>query len=226
MVLGIVFLAILLLDQVSKAVVFALIESPPQTVTIIPGFLEFRCVRNTGASYGLFAGWDFAPTFLAIVTGVALVVMLIVLVKLQRSKRFLRSALVIIMAGAAGNLVDRIVDGGVRDFIDLSVGNISFLNFNCNVADIAVTVGAVMLVLALLFIDRDSLVRSIRQSRREKQEVLAAAAELESAGGETDNDLGAAPAQSAAAVSEEETVPEKETAAEGGAGKERDERGG
>ena len=56
--------------------------------------------------------------------------------------------------------------------------------------------------------------------------VLAAAAELESAGGETDNDLGAAPAQSAAAVSEEETVPEKETAAEGGAGKERDERGG
>ncbi len=191
MVLGIVFLAILLLDQVSKAVVFALIESPPQTVTIIPGFLEFRCVRNTGASYGLLAGWDFAQPFLIIVTCVALIVMLIVLVKLQKHKRFLRGSLAVIMAGAAGNLVDRIVESSVRDFIDISVGDIGFLNFNCNVADIAVTVGAVMLILALLFVDRDSLVRSLMHKKKEKEEVLAAAAELDTAAAETDNDLGA-----------------------------------
>ncbi len=192
MVLGIVFLAILLLDQVSKAVAFAIVGYPTlEPVTVIPGFLEFRCERNTGASYGLLADWDFAQPFLIIVTCVALIVMLIVLVKLQKSKRFLRGSLAVIMAGAAGNLVDRIVQSSVRDFIKLSVNGVGFLNFNCNVADIAVTVGAVMLILALLFVDRDSLVRSLMHKKKEKEEVLAAAAELDTAAAETDNDLGA-----------------------------------
>ncbi len=192
MVLGIVFLAILLLDQVSKAVAFAIVGYPTlEPVTVIPGFLEFRCVRNKGASYGLLDDWDFAQPFLIIVTCVALIVMLIVLVKLQKHKRFLRGSLAVIMAGAAGNLVDRIVESSVRDFIKLSVNGVGFLNFNCNVADIAVTVGAVMLILALLFVDRDSLVRSLMHKKKEKEEVLAAAAELDTAAAETDNDLGA-----------------------------------
>lgn len=192
MVLGIVFLILLLADQVSKAVAYAMI-GPGESVVVIPGFLEFDPLEglNTGASYGLLADWDFAQPFLIIVTCIALIVMLIVLVKLQKHKRFLRGSLAVIMAGAAGNLVDRIVDSGVRDFIDLSVGNIGFLNFNCNVADIAVTVGAVMLILALLFVDRDSLVRSLMHKKKEKEEVLAAAAELDTAAAETDNDLGA-----------------------------------
>lgn len=194
MVLGIVFLAILLLDQVSKAVAVAFLGNytpPGEGITVIPGFLEFSCIPNKGASYGLLANWDFAQPFLIIVTCVALIVMLIVLVKLQKHKRFLRGSLAVIMAGAAGNLVDRIVQSSVRDFIDVSVGDIGFLNFNCNVADIAVTVGAVMLILALLFVDRDSLVRSLMHKKKEKEEVLAAAAELDTAAAETDNDLGA-----------------------------------
>ena len=192
MVLGIVFLAILLLDQVSKAVAFAALGCPTlEPVTVIPGFLEFDCIRNPGASYGLLADWDFAQPFLIIVTCVALIVMLVVLVKLQKSKRFLRGSLAVIMAGAAGNLVDRIVQSSVRDFIKLSVNGVGFLNFNCNVADIAVTVGAVMLILALLFVDRDSLVRSLMHKKKEKEEVPAAAAELDTAAAETDNDLGA-----------------------------------
>ena len=75
MVLGIVFLAVLLLDQVSKALAYAMIGAG-QSVSVIPGFLQFDPLEglNTGASYGLLAGWDFAPTFLAIVTAVALVV--------------------------------------------------------------------------------------------------------------------------------------------------------
>ena len=52
--------------------------------------------------------------------------MLIVLVKLQKHKRFLRGSLAVIMAGAAGNLVDRIVQSSVRDFIKLSVNGVGF----------------------------------------------------------------------------------------------------
>ncbi len=193
MVLGILFLILILADQASKAVAFALLDSLDKNVTVIPGFLGFDTIRNDGAAYGLFKNWDFAPYFLIIVTCIALIVMLIAVVKLQKHKRFLRSSLVIIMAGAVGNLIDRIVEFSVRDFIDVSVGNIGFLNFNCNVADIAVTVGAVMLVLALLFIDRDSLVRSLLHSKKEKEEVAAAAAELEQAAPQTDNDLGVPP---------------------------------
>lgn len=206
MVLGIVFLALVLADQVTKAIAYAI---PWMGVQIIPGFLQLDYLPslNTGAAWGALNDWDFAQPFLIIVTCVALIVMLVVLVKLQKSKRLLRASLAIIMAGAVGNLVDRIVAGGVRDFIDISVGNIGFLNFNCNVADVAVTVGAVMLVLALLFFDKDSLVRSLLHRKKEKQEVLGAAAVLDQGAAETDNDIGSPDAGKTAGGAGEEGPP-------------------
>ena len=95
------------------------------------------------------------------------------------------------MVGAAGNLIDRLVEQQVRDFILVSVGNIGFLNFNCNVADIAITVGAVLFLLALLFVDKDALFRFRKQKKQEEQAVLEAVADLEERAAETDNDLGA-----------------------------------
>ena len=218
MVLGIVFLLLLFADQVSKAVAYAI---PLREVTIIPGLLQLNYLPglNTGMAWGWLKDWDFAQPFLIIVTCVALIVMLVLLLKLQRHKRFLRYSLVVIMAGAAGNLVDRIVDGGVRDFIDISVGDISFLNFNCNVADVAVTVGAVMLILALLFVDRDSLVRSLLHNRREKAEVLDAAAKLEDSTAVPDNDIGSSQTR---AAEEGAAALEREARAK----EENDERGG
>ena len=81
------------------------------------------------------------------------------------------------------------------------------MNFNCNVADVAVTVGAVMLVLALLFFDKDSLVRSLLHRKKEKQEVLGAAAVLDQGAAETDNDIGSPDAGKTAGGAGEEGPP-------------------
>lgn len=89
----------------------------------------------------------------------------------------MRTALALILCGALGNFIDRVVLEGVRDFIALSVGNISFLNFNCNVADIAITAGAVMLILDLLFIDEDAIFRFGKKDK-EKRDLDDAAGSL------------------------------------------------
>ena len=111
------------------------------------------------------------PVFIAI-TCVALVVFLIAVMKLPKKKRFLRLSIVFIMAGAADTLIDRAVLEGVRDFIYMNLGFTSFWN---NVADLVITAGAVMFILALLFIDDDALFRFGKRKKEEKTVEEAAA---------------------------------------------------
>lgn len=171
MVYAIIIFAVLFIDQLSKALVFAF---GVENVSIIPGFLGIDKVMNPGMAYGMLGDKAWAmPVFIA-VTALAMVVFLILLIRVKRKKRFLRVALSLILCGALGNFIDRILLEGVRDFIALSVGNISFLNFTCNVADIAITAGAVMLILDLLFIDEDAVFK-FGNKHKEKKDVNEAA---------------------------------------------------
>lgn len=79
------------------------------------------------------------------------------------------------MAGAAGNLIDRAVLEGVRDFIYMNLGFTSFWN---NVADLVITAGAVMFILALLFVDDDALFRFGKKKKEEEKSLEEAAASL------------------------------------------------
>ena len=69
----------------------------------------------------------------------------------KRGSKWLNVTIAIIIAGALGNFIDRLALKGVRDFIYVTF----FANFN--VADIAITVGAIMLVVYVLFLDKDAL---------------------------------------------------------------------
>ena len=71
------------------------------------------------------------------------------------------------MVGAAGNLIDRCVEKGVRDFIYMNFG---FVDFHNNVADIAIAIGAVLLVIALLFVDRAAVFRSSQEEETPEEE--------------------------------------------------------
>ena len=125
-----IFFIVLLVDQGSKALAAALHFD---NIQIIPGLIGFDFTYNPGIAYGSFgdAPW-LQPTVIA-VTCVAIVAFFIALIKVGKGRKCLRTGIVLIMVGAAGNLVDRLVEQQVRDFILVSVGNIGFLNFNCNV---------------------------------------------------------------------------------------------
>ena len=123
-----------------------------KVIRIIPGVLELTLVFNTGAAFGLGQGGQMLFTAMAFLISVG------VLIWLYRSIRgaggFLRqAALVLILAGALGNALDRIRWDYVIDFIYIRL--IDFPVFN--VADICVTVGCVLLLLDMVVGDKGSV---------------------------------------------------------------------
>ncbi|MEN6431212.1 MAG: signal peptidase II [Coriobacteriales bacterium] len=133
--------SVLILDQVSKALVRSSLAAG-ESVAVIGTVLSFTHVRNTGAAFGIFQGGT--PFFIA--TSVAvLAVIAWVWWRLRPANVWVVSALGLVSAGAAGNLIDRAVNGHVTDFIDVHVWPVF------NVADVALDVGVGILVVWLLF---------------------------------------------------------------------------
>lgn len=116
-------------------------------VSVFGEWFQLRLVHNPGAAFGLHLGPYSRWIFFAVA-----VIALVLLNKMSRSTamgdRFRQLALGLICGGAAGNLVDRIRSPhGVVDFIDIGVGTLRWPTFN--VADIAVSCGAVALAISL-----------------------------------------------------------------------------
>ncbi len=138
---------VVVLDQVTKRLALELLV-PHQPVPVLPGF-NLTLMFNTGAAFSFLSdasGWQ--RWFF---TAVALVVSAAIVVWLQRlpaGSRWLAAALALILGGALGNLWDRLVLGYVVDFIQIYYDRWSWPAFN--LADSAITVGAVMLVIDAL----------------------------------------------------------------------------
>ena len=142
-VLGI--LGCVVLDQLTKY--FAqLYLQPVGTMPFIPGIMELRFVLNDGAAFSSFAG---ARLFLILFTGIAIAALAVYLFWKKPPKRLERTALVLLIGGGLGNLIDRVARGYVVDFIDFRL--IHFAIFN--VADIFVVVGVILLLIYLLFFE-------------------------------------------------------------------------
>lgn len=175
----IAFFVLVLADQLTKAAALGIFGCPSGRTYWIQNFLGIDTLINTGISGGLGGDQPWAlPLFIGI-TAVAVVVLFIVLVKVNKKRRFLRTSIMLIMAGAAGNLIDRCVTRGVRDFL---YWNFGFWSFSNNLADLIITVGAVLFIIALLFVDQDALFRSHKKKEEEENEVREAEEELLSDG--------------------------------------------
>jgi signal peptidase II len=136
------------LDQVTKAMVRAGVPLHG-SVTVIPGFMDFTHVRNTGAAFGLLNSAEF-PLKAAVMTLIsvgALVAIAVYSASLAREQLVARIGLALIIGGAAGNLIDRVTIGSVVDFVDVYWRSYHFWAFN--VADSAITVGAGLMILDL-----------------------------------------------------------------------------
>lgn len=142
----IITLVVVILDVLSKAyAVDNLVRHVPENV--IGDYVRFTLAYNPGAAFGLHLGaasrWIFAVLAVIIVT-----VLLRSTRELVQQSRLAAIGVPIVIGGAVGNLLDRIrFREGVVDFIDVGVGAVRFWTFN--VADSAVTVGAICLVIAL-----------------------------------------------------------------------------
>ena len=142
-------LAVVVLDQIVKAIVrreIALNES----ITVIPGFFDLTRVHNTGTAFGFMNSTDFPfkTVILACIAIGALAALAMYAATLPANQWLARIGLALILGGAAGNLIDRVTEGYVVDFVDLYWSGWHFWAFN--VADAAITVGVALMILDLL----------------------------------------------------------------------------
>jgi signal peptidase II len=144
---------IVLLDQATKALVRAKLPLH-DSVTVIPGFFDLTHVRNTGAAFGMLNSVDFEykPLVMVLVALVALGAVAAYAVTLPPDQRLARFGLALILGGAVGNLIDRATAGFVVDFVDVYWRGVHFWAFN--VADSAITVGVVLMLLDVVGVGR------------------------------------------------------------------------
>jgi len=143
-------LAVVVLDQWSKWLVETRLADHGPFV-VVPGFLNFIFVKNTGVAFGMFAaqGNDWGWMILALLGMAALVLVGLYFRRTPSEDRLMLTALALIMGGAVGNLIDRIANRAVTDFIDAYVGTYHWHTFN--VADSAITIGICLMALDIFF---------------------------------------------------------------------------
>ena len=148
--LGVVAGSILILDQVTKALILAHLPLGG-SIPVIRGFFDLTHVHNPGGAFGFLAGMSAEVRSLLFVA-VSLVAAGLILYfywQTPHGQRFLSVGLALIFGGAVGNLVDRMRFGIVVDFLDVYAGTLHWPAFN--VADSAITVGVCIFAYHILF---------------------------------------------------------------------------
>ena len=136
-------------DMFAKFLVYTNM-SQGDSIPLINGIFHITYAKNTGAAFSIFEGNN---TILSIITAVLLIAIVGFLVYKKPSSKILTLALVMIVAGGAGNLMDRFRFGYVVDFFDFRL--INFAVFNT--ADSFVVIGACLLAIYMLFLDNTNM---------------------------------------------------------------------
>ena len=141
--------AVVGLDQAAKALVRWKLELH-DSINLVPGLLDLTHVRNSGAAFGILNATDFPfkSTLMLIVAVGAFIAIAYFAARLAAHEVLARVGLTLVLSGAIGNLIDRATLGYVTDFVDVYWGAWHFWAFN--VADAAITAGAVLVILDLL----------------------------------------------------------------------------
>ena len=122
--------------------------APVESITLIPHVLELRFVLNQGMAFSLLSG---KQLFLIIATSIALILVAYGLFFRSRGRYLQQAALLLILAGGIGNLIDRVLNGEVVDYINPLFIDFAVFNF----ADICVCVGVALWVLVILLEEVD-----------------------------------------------------------------------
>ena len=138
-------------DQLTKLYAINVVK-PAGMITGIDKFYYFVYVENRGAAFGIMQNKQW---FFIVITFIIIAGFCYTLIKYKIEGKLFFAALVLVMGGGLGNLIDRIFRGYVVDFLQFS-----FFSPVCNVADYFITVGAVLLVISVLFCKKNIAPRS------------------------------------------------------------------
>lgn len=145
----VVALIIAVVDQLTK---LAIIEWIPLYDRVpLNSFINLTHQKNTGAAFSFLAdagGWQ-RWFFVVLATGVSVVIAIWIWRIRNTGQAILSAGLALVLGGAVGNLIDRILLGHVTDFFQVWFGNWAFPSFN--VADAGISVGAALLIIDALF---------------------------------------------------------------------------
>jgi len=140
---------LVLADQVSKAIVvrtMSLYESVP----VIENFFHFTYITNDGMAFGI--DFPFGYFIFSLVSALLTLFLFWYLWTVRNDSLVIRLGLAMIIAGAVGNLIDRLMLGEVIDFLDFMIGNFHWYVFN--LADSYVTVGMVLILTDSIFLEK------------------------------------------------------------------------
>lgn len=146
-----IILAVILfiIDQATKYIALTKLK-PLGSVTFIDGFMDFTFVENRGAAFGILNGrvW-----LLLVIAAVICIVIIAAMLKMPNTKEYkwLKWSLMLILAGAIGNVADRLFRGYVVDFFEFT-----FIKWPVfNMADIYVVIGTIVMAVLVLFVIKD-----------------------------------------------------------------------
>jgi signal peptidase II len=140
---------IVVLDQLTKFIVHSTMNLY-DSIQVIPYLLNFTYIRNEGIAFGIY--FEGAETIF-IVLPILITIYLFYLLKNEEFQdKFSQIALFLIIAGAVGNIIDRIFRGYVVDFIDFHLNGMHWYVFN--IADSSVTIGLIFLLYSSIIINK------------------------------------------------------------------------
>lgn len=143
-----IFAGIIILDQIAKFIIKSHVTLYDR-IEVIKGFFRITHVRNSGAVWGILN--DHPNQYISlIITGLSIVALVIVFfyfLKLEAKCKFELTSLSFIIGGALGNLIDRLSQGYVVDFIDMYIKKHHWPTYN--VADSFITVGVILLIISI-----------------------------------------------------------------------------
>ncbi len=139
-----IFVLSLAADLISKRLATLYLQNT--SIPVIKDILHFTYVENTGAAFGMYKGgrWFFVITTIVIIGGI-----IFMLLKYKPQQKLVKFSSALVIAGAVGNLIDRIYNGFVVDFIDFRVINYPVFN----IADCCVVVGAILFAVWVIFFE-------------------------------------------------------------------------
>lgn len=141
-------LLIIGIDQLTKWIILTTMELG-ERITVIDGFFEITSHRNSGAAWGILQG---QMTLFYIITPIVVIGVVYYMQKYAKDDRLMALAFSFILGGAIGNFIDRILYQEVVDFLDFEFFGYDFPIFN--IADSALTVGVVLLIIATIMDER------------------------------------------------------------------------
>lgn len=146
--------SVIVTDQLSKLHIMQTMRLH-ESIPIIPNVFSLTYIRNPGAAFGLLAGSSnaFRMVFFGLTSIFALVLLGTILYRMPEREWMGRLSVSAILGGAVGNLIDRLRFGEVIDFLDVYIENYHWPAFN--VADSAITVGVIFLIIHFMFEKQD-----------------------------------------------------------------------